>query len=87
MAELKRRRTPWSHGRLGRRMSSENIYWTLAYKEAGSRQNGWEFLSERLKNVMKREGPRLFVFRTRGKARSAATPRVAFPAENKVLES
>ena len=29
---------------------------------AGSRQNGWELLWERLKNVRKPEGPRLFVF-------------------------
>jgi len=31
---------------------------------AGSRQNGWELLWERLKNVRKPEGPRLFVFNT-----------------------
>jgi hypothetical protein len=32
------------------------------HKDAGSQQNGWELLRERLKNVMKPEGPRLFVF-------------------------
>jgi len=31
---------------------------------AGSRQNGWELLRERLNNVTKPEGPRLFVFNT-----------------------
>jgi hypothetical protein len=40
------------------RMASEGVYWTPAHKDAGSRQNGWE----RLKNVTKPEGPRLFVF-------------------------
>ena len=32
------------------------------HRDAGSRQNGWELLRERLKNAMKPEGPRLFVF-------------------------
>ena len=44
--------------------ASEGVYWTPAHKDAGSRQNGWELLRERLKNVMKSEGPRLFVFDT-----------------------
>ena len=43
-------------------MASEGVYWTPAHKDAGSRQNGWELLRERLKNVMKPDGPRLFVF-------------------------
>jgi hypothetical protein len=29
-----------------------------------SRQNGWELLRERLKNLTKPDGPRLFVFKT-----------------------
>jgi hypothetical protein len=44
------------------RMASEGVYWTPAHKNAGSRQNGWELLRERLKNVLKPDGPRLFVF-------------------------
>jgi hypothetical protein len=47
---------------LADRMASEGVYWTPAHKNAGSRQNGWELLRERLKNVMKPEGPRPFVF-------------------------
>jgi hypothetical protein len=43
-------------------MASEGVYWTPAHKDAGNRQNGWELLRERLKNVTKPEGPRLFVF-------------------------
>jgi hypothetical protein len=39
-------------------------HWTLAHKDSGSRQNGWEPLRERLKNVTKPEGPRLLVFNT-----------------------
>ena len=46
------------------RMASEGVYRTPAHKDAGSRQNGWELLRERLKNVMKPEGPRFFVFNT-----------------------
>ncbi len=44
------------------RMASEGVYWLPAHKEAGRRQNGWALLRERLKDVLKREGPRLFVF-------------------------
>jgi len=92
----------------------------------GSRQDGWERLRERLKNVMKPGGPRLFVFNTcrqfiramavlprdgidrnevdntaeehggrlvvgvrdeRKKAGSAAALGIAFPAEQRALES
>ena len=42
--------------------ASEGIYWTPAGKDLGSRHNGWELLRERLKNVVKPNGPRLFVF-------------------------
>jgi hypothetical protein len=45
-------------------MASEGVYWTPAHKDAGGRQNGWELLQERLKNLMKPEGSRLFVFNT-----------------------
>ena len=45
-------------------VASEGVCWTPTHKDAGSRQNGWELLRERLKNVMKPEGPRLFVFST-----------------------
>jgi len=45
-------------------MASEGVYWTPAHKDVGSQQNGWELLRERLKNVMKPDGPRLFVFNT-----------------------
>ena len=45
-------------------VASEGVYWTPAHKDAGSRQNGWELLCERLKNVMKPERQRLFVFNT-----------------------
>ena len=45
-------------------MASEGVYWTPAHKEADSRPNGWELLRGRLKNVMKAEGPHLFVFNT-----------------------
>jgi len=45
-------------------VASEGVHWTPAHKDAGIRQNGWELLRERLKNVMKPEGPRLFVFNT-----------------------
>jgi hypothetical protein len=44
------------------RMASEGVYWTPAHRDAGSRHNGWELLRERLKNVAKPDGPRLFVF-------------------------
>jgi len=43
-------------------VASEGVYLTPAHKDAGSRQNGWELLRGRSKNVMKPEGPRLFVF-------------------------
>ncbi len=43
-------------------MVTEGVYWTPAHKDAGNRQNGWELLRERLKNVMKRKGPRRFLF-------------------------
>jgi hypothetical protein len=33
-------------------MASEGVYRTPAHKDAGSRQNTWELLQERLKNVM-----------------------------------
>ena len=45
-------------------VSSEGAYWTLAHNDPGSRQNGWELVRERLENVMKPEGPRLFVVNT-----------------------
>ncbi len=45
-------------------MSSEGVTWTPAHKDSRSRQNGWELLRERLKNMMKLEGPRLFGFNT-----------------------
>ncbi len=45
-------------------MTSEGVYWTSAHEDSGSRQNGWELLRERLRNVMKPEGARLFVFDT-----------------------
>jgi hypothetical protein len=45
-----------------RAAASEGVYWTPAHKDASSRQNGWELLRQRLKNVMKADGPRLFVF-------------------------
>jgi len=45
-------------------MSSDGVYQTPAHKDPGSRQNGWELLCERPKNVMKPEGPRLFAFNT-----------------------
>jgi hypothetical protein len=41
--------------------ASEGVYWTPAHKDAGSRQNGWELFRERLKNVLKPDGPRLFL--------------------------
>jgi len=43
-------------------MAGEDVYWTPAHKDAGSRRNGWEPLRERLKDAMKPDGPRLFVF-------------------------
>jgi hypothetical protein len=43
-------------------MSSEDVYWTRVHKDVGGRQNSWELLRELLKNVMKPDGPRLFVF-------------------------
>jgi hypothetical protein len=51
-------------GRGDRVMASEGVCWTPAHKDAGSRQNSWELLRGRLKNVVKPEGPRLFVFNT-----------------------
>ena len=51
-------------GTLDGARASEGVYWTPAHKDAGSRPNGWELLRERLKNVVKPEGPRLFVFNT-----------------------
>lgn len=44
------------------RMASVGVTWTQANKASGSRVNGWELLRERLKNVRRHEGPRLFVF-------------------------
>ena len=43
-------------------MTSKGVYQVPAHKDSGSRHNGWELLRERLKNVMKPDGPRLFVF-------------------------
>jgi hypothetical protein len=45
-------------------VASEGVYWTPAHKDAGSRQNGWELLRERLKDVLKPDGPWQFVFDT-----------------------
>ncbi len=45
-------------------MASEGVTQTPAHKDVGSRESGWELLRERLKNVMKPEGLRLFVFHT-----------------------
>ena len=44
--------------------AGEGVYWTPAHKDPGSRQDGWEPLRERLKNVMKPAGPRLLAFNT-----------------------
>jgi hypothetical protein len=46
------------------RMASGGVYWRPTDRDPGSRQNGWEVLRELLKNVMKAEGPRLFIFDT-----------------------
>ena len=46
------------------RMASEGVCQTPAHKDVGSRQSGWELLRERLKNVMKPDALRLFVFST-----------------------
>jgi len=43
-------------------VDNEGVCWTPARKDGGTWQNGWELLRERLKNAMKPEGPRLFVF-------------------------
>ena len=45
-------------------VASECVYRTPAHKDPGSWQDGWEPFRERLKNVMKPEGPRPFVFNT-----------------------
>ena len=45
-------------------VAGEGVYRTPAHRDAGSRPNGWEPLRERFKNVMKPDGPRLFVFNT-----------------------
>jgi len=42
--------------------ASGGVCWTPAHKDSSSRQNGWELLREQYKNVMKPDGPRLFVF-------------------------
>jgi hypothetical protein len=43
-------------------VASQGVYWASAPKDAGNRQNSWELLRERLKNVMEPEGPRVFMF-------------------------
>ncbi len=45
-------------------MASEGVCWTPTHKDADGRQTGWELLRERPENVMKPDGPRLFVFET-----------------------
>ncbi len=45
-------------------VASEGVSWTLAHRDSGSRQNSWELLCERLKNVMKPDRPLLSVFNT-----------------------
>ena len=45
--------------------ASEGVACTPAQKDMGSRQNCWELCRERLKNVTKPAGLRLFVFSNR----------------------
>lgn len=50
---------------IGQNMESENVFWTLADKKAGSRKNGWELMRDRLSSVvdeLNNDKPGLYVF-------------------------
>jgi hypothetical protein len=45
-------------------MLAEGVDWLPANKATGTRKNGWQLIRQRLDNVYRPEGPRLFVFNT-----------------------
>ena len=45
-------------------MGAQGVHWRPVKKNAGSRQNGWELMRIRFKNVITMDGPGLYVFST-----------------------
>ncbi len=58
-----------------RAVISEDVCWTSAHEDVGSRQNGWKLLCERLNKMMKRDRLRLFAFNTCRQFIRTAPPR------------